>query len=149
MASLFPCFITLSNQPFFAIQVNDEKTEWVPKDTMYSMDFDDDMNADVGVFFVNLGSDGGVNDEAVIRLLDETKTSSKMLTIKVMRREGRVAVYESSRSSGFFFASGERDYEKAHYEDMEALQRYCIGLEIKDTRPEVSIIKLYRVVNCR
>ena len=90
---------------------------------MYSMDFDDDMNADIGVFFVNLGSDGGSNDEAVVRLLDETKTSSKMLTIKVMRRDGRIAVYESSRNTGFFFASGERDYEKAHYEDMEALQR--------------------------
>ena len=30
---------------------------------MYSMDFDEDMNADVGVFFVNLGNDGNNNDE--------------------------------------------------------------------------------------
>ena len=62
--------------------VNAAITEWVPKDTMYAMDFDADMNADVGVFFVNLGSEGGNSDEAVIRLLDEAKSSTKMLTIK-------------------------------------------------------------------
>jgi hypothetical protein len=43
--------------------VNDATTEWVPKNTMYSMDFDDEMNADVGVFFVNLGGNGNSNDE--------------------------------------------------------------------------------------
>jgi hypothetical protein len=38
--------------------------------------------------------------QAVVRLLDESKASSKMLTIKVQRRDGRIAVYESSRSTG-------------------------------------------------
>jgi hypothetical protein len=38
--------------------------------------------------------------QAVVRLLDESKASSKMLTIKVHRRDGRIAVYESSRSTG-------------------------------------------------
>ena len=90
---------------------------------MYSMDFDSNMDADVGVFFVNLGTEGAQNDEAVVRLLDENKGSSKMLTLKFSRRDGRISISESTRSSSFFFSSGDRDYEKANYEDLEIMSR--------------------------
>ena len=108
---------------FYRFAINDDKTEWVPKDTMYSMDFDSNMDADVGVFFVNLGTEGAQNDEAVVRLLDENKGSSKMLTLKFSRRDGRISISESTRSSSFFFSSGDRDYEKANYEDLEIMSR--------------------------
>jgi molybdate-binding protein len=105
-------------------QITDETSEWVPRDTMYPMDYDEAMNADIGVFFVNLGLDGGSSDQAVVRLLDESKTSSKMLTVKLYRRDGKLSISESTRSTGFFFSSGDQDYERAKYEDVETLQRF-------------------------
>jgi len=81
----------------FSTDNSQGKNEWFPKDTMYDVDHDDEANMDVGMFFVKLGEDGFPSDGAVIRLLDETKSSGKMLTVKVGRRDGRVTISESAR----------------------------------------------------
>jgi hypothetical protein len=64
---------------------------------MYEMDHDEDSNVDLGMIFVKLGEDGSQSDTAVIRLLDESKSTNKMLTIKIARRDGRVTISESAR----------------------------------------------------
>lgn len=64
---------------------------------MYEMDHDDETNVDIGMIFVKLGEDGSPSDTAVIRLLDESKSSNKMLTVKITRRDGRVSISESAR----------------------------------------------------
>jgi len=101
------------------------KAEWVPE-TMFPVQHDEFYRADVGVFFVTLGSmyDAGNDpkDTAVIRLLDNMKDRRKMYTIKIFREMGKIALYESKITRSFFF-SNENDREVASYEDPQLLRR--------------------------
>ena len=102
-----------------------EKQEWIPE-TSFPVDFDDYYQADIAVFYVNLGSvfDVGNKDEdvAVIRLMNKEKDRRKMYTVKIFREGGKIALYESRITRSFFF-SNENDREVAVYADQQTLRR--------------------------
>jgi len=103
----------------------EDREEWVPE-TIFPMVKDAETTMDVGVFFVSLGpsqrSGNKGDDTAVIRLLDEAKDRKKMLTIKIDRKSGKVALYESKITRNFFF-SNENDKEVAKFKDSQMKRR--------------------------
>jgi len=105
------------------------RKEWVPE-IVFPMQHDEFYDADVGVFFVTLGSmnsaDNDAEDTAVIRLLDNMKDRRKMYTIKIFRNGGKIALYESKVTRSFFF-SNENDKEVAKYEDPITLRKLEAG----------------------
>ena len=102
-----------------------DKAEWVPE-TVFPMQHDEYFKADVGVFFLTLGPLGNgendLDDVAVIRLLDQNKDRKKMYSIKIHRRLGKIALYDSKVTRSFFF-SNENDKEVAKYEDPITLRK--------------------------
>jgi len=95
------------------------KAEWVPE-TIFPLVRDDARDADVGVFFISLGSESlnSNDDVAVLRLLDERKDRRKMYSIKLDRRKGKIGIYESKITRNFFF-SDETDKEVASFTDYQ------------------------------
>ena len=106
-----------------------DKAEWVPQ-TVFPIQHDEFYRSDVGVFFLTLGPLGNgendVDDTAVIRLLDQDKDRKKMYTIKIFRKLGKIAIYDSQITRSFFF-SNENDKQVAKYEDPITLRKLEAG----------------------
>ena len=73
--------------------------EWVPE-TYYP------VTQEVTSFFVKFAPEGDIestdDDTAVIRLLDGDRSRNKMYTIKISKEGGRMSLYHSQITSGFF-----------------------------------------------
>ncbi len=80
-------------------------------------------NAQYAVFFVKLEPRGSRDDIAIVRLLDQNRSSRKMYSIKFSRVSGKISICESTRSRSFFFES-ERDQERVAINDLDVTTRY-------------------------
>ena len=76
------------------------KAEWTPE-TYFP------VNQEVSSFFVKFATAGDIDstddDTAVIRLLDDKKSRDKMYSIKISKKGGEIALYDSRVTRPFFF----------------------------------------------
>lgn len=89
------------------------RDEWVPE-TYYP------VNQEVTSFFVKFAPEGDIestdDDTAVIRLLDSDRSRNKMYTIKISKEGGKMSLYHSQITSGFFLlgnSQSEREVDTA------------------------------------
>ena len=96
-------------------------------EVQHRTEYDAAFGVDVGTVYVNLGRTGSQNDVAIVRLLDERRSASKMYTIKWYRQSGKISISESTRTRSFLFGQSERDNERAAVDDLDTLARMQTG----------------------
>ena len=73
------------------------------------------VNQEVSSFFVKFAPQGDIestdDDTAVIKLIDEDLDRTKMYTIKISKKGGKMALYDSRLTSPFFFGQTQNDRE--------------------------------------